>query len=128
MGNGQVLSKEAQRNLVRGLKENRTTTAFLAFWDKEAVGVAICFTGFSTFVGRPLINIHDLAVKPNYRRQGVGKALLEYVELKAREFGCCRLTLEVREDNIPAQVIYRSFGFGNRRSDGISMQFWEKQL
>jgi len=67
----------------------------------------------STFAARPLLNLHDLAVLPERRGLGVGRALLEAVEARARDLGCCKLTLEVRQDNARAQALYESFGFGH---------------
>ncbi len=68
---------------------------FLAYDGEAAVGVAVCFLGFSTFAAKPLVNLHDVAVVPTHRGRGVGWALLAAVEAKARELGCCKLTLEV---------------------------------
>jgi ribosomal protein S18 acetylase RimI-like enzyme len=78
----------------------------------EAVGVAVCFVGFSTFKARPLLNIHDLAVIPTHRGRGVGRKLLDAVERKARERGCCSVTLEVLEKNVGARRLYAAAGFG----------------
>jgi ribosomal protein S18 acetylase RimI-like enzyme len=83
----------------------------LAFADEQPVGLAVCFFGFSTFNARPLLNIHDLAVLPAYRGKGVGRALLVEAEKHARARGCCRLTLEVQDDNIRARSLYERFGF-----------------
>jgi predicted N-acetyltransferase YhbS len=86
------------------------------------MGIAICFVGFSTFLARPLINIHDLAVLPTYRGQGVGRRLLEQVATKGKALGCCMLTLEVRADNYPAQRLYEAAGFDNTASYGGAVQ------
>lgn len=43
------------------------TLVLLAFVEDEPVGVAVCFFELSTFKTRPLLNIHDLAVLPQYR-------------------------------------------------------------
>jgi GNAT superfamily N-acetyltransferase len=111
MGDGKPLSEETREALIPGLPKHPTTTVFLALHNSEAVGIAICFLGFSTFAAKPLLNIHDLAVLPEYRRQGIGRQLLAAVEQKARETGCCKLTLEVLENNHPAKRIYEQFGF-----------------
>ncbi len=77
----------------------------------EALGVATCFRGWSTFAARPLLNVHDLAVLPAHRRRGVARALLAAVEEAARREGAAKVTLEVRPDNAPAQALYRACGF-----------------
>jgi len=83
----------------------------LALTENVAVGIAVCFSGLSTFHARPLLNVHDLAVLPQYRGQGIGRLLLTAAEDHARRRGCCRLTLEVQDDNHPALGLYRDFGF-----------------
>jgi len=101
----------------------------LAFEGDRPVGVAVCFPGFSTFQARPLINIHDLAVLPGSRGRGVGRALLGAVEDEAHRRGCCKLTLEVRQDN-PAARLYRALGYGAASAGGAPAQylFMEKRL
>jgi GNAT superfamily N-acetyltransferase len=111
MGNGGPLSAETRLELIPGLRRLPTTMIFLAYRERRAIGIAVCFRGFSTFSARPLINIHDLAVMPAYRGQGVGRSLLEAVERKARDLGCCKLTLEVAENNGTARRIYGAAGF-----------------
>jgi ribosomal protein S18 acetylase RimI-like enzyme len=45
------------------------------------------------------------------RGKGVGRRLLEAIEGKARELGCCKLTLEVMDNNHRALRIYEAAGF-----------------
>jgi len=111
MGDGKPLSAEVRRALIPGLQQHPTTLVFIAYQGGEPVGIAMCFRGFSTFAARPLINIHDFAVLPAHRGQGIGRRLLEAVERKAREMGCCRLTLEVQENNHDARRVYAAAGF-----------------
>jgi GNAT superfamily N-acetyltransferase len=111
MGNGRPLSAQTRLELIPGLRRLPTTVIFLAYQEESAIGIAVCFRGFSTFAARPLINIHDLAVLPAHRGQGVGRRLLEAVERKARDLGCCKLTLEVAENNGKARRIYGAAGF-----------------
>jgi GNAT superfamily N-acetyltransferase len=111
MGNGAPLPTETLARLLPGLKSQPTTLVFLAYVDSHAVGIATCFGGFSTFVAKPLINVHDLAVLPEYRGRGIGKQLLRRVEQKARETGCCKVTLEVQENNRCARHVYEECGF-----------------
>jgi GNAT superfamily N-acetyltransferase len=111
MGNGKALSAETRGNLIPGLQQHPTTLIFLAYQGHLAIGIAVCFKGFSTFNARPLINIHDLAVLPEYRGQGTGRHLLEVIEKKAIDLGCCKITLEVQEYNYRARRVYEAAGF-----------------
>lgn len=108
---GKPLDEHVRRDLIAGLREHPTTIVLLACHGERPVGIAVCFRGFSTFYARPLINIHDLAVLPDYRGCGTGRRLLEAVERKARDSGCCKLTLEVRQNNGRARRIYEAAGF-----------------
>jgi ribosomal protein S18 acetylase RimI-like enzyme len=100
----------------------------LALVDGEAVGIAVCFQGFSTFHARPLMNVHDLAVHPDYRGRGVGRRLLEEVERIARERGCCRITLEAYHINPRARELYRRLGFAGDDVAGETNYFLTKPL
>jgi ribosomal protein S18 acetylase RimI-like enzyme len=111
MGNGGPLPSEIKTALIPGLKKHPTTLIFLGMINSEAVGIAVCFIGFSTFAARPLINVHDLAVLPAHRGNGVARQLLAGVERRAGELGCCKVTLEVLENNHRALKVYASAGF-----------------
>ena len=130
MGNDGPLPAEVMSRLIPGLRQHPTTTIFLAYVAGRAVGIATCFLGFSTFAARPLLNIHDLAVLPDHRGTGVGRALLQAAEHRARELGCARLTLEVQDGNVRAKQVYRAAGFAQAvygRATGGSL-FYLKAL
>lgn len=112
MGNGKPLAASVRDSLIPGLRQHPTTLIFLAYEENQPVGIATCFRGFSTFAARPLINVHDLAVLPEHRGQAVGRRLLAAVEAKARQLGCCKVTLEVQENNHRARSVYAAAGFG----------------
>jgi ribosomal protein S18 acetylase RimI-like enzyme len=109
-GGGKPLPAEVRQRLVPGLAAHPTSRVWLAFEGSQPVGVCVAFVGYSTFNARPLLNIHDLAVLPGQRGRGVGRALLAAAESQAIGEGCCKLTLEVLEDN-PARHLYQRFGF-----------------
>jgi ribosomal protein S18 acetylase RimI-like enzyme len=113
VGGGKPLPESVRAGLIPGLRAHPTTVVFLAFAADEAVGVAVCFGGFSTFAAKPLLNIHDLAVRPGYRGRGVGRALLAAAQAHAQAAGCCKLTLEVQANNAPAVKAYQGFGFSS---------------
>jgi GNAT superfamily N-acetyltransferase len=129
MGDGHPLSADARANLIAGLREHPTTLVFLAFHAGSAVGVATCFRGFSTFAAKPLINVHDFYVAPGLRGCGIGRALLAAVERKARETGCCKVTLEVQENNSRARRLYGACGFSQGQyveAAGRSIFLWKR--
>lgn len=109
-GGGQPLGEQVRARLVPALREHPTTVILLAFDDRRPIGIATCFRGFSTFSARPLLNLHDLAVIPEYRGRGIGRQLLAAVEEKARSLGCTKVTLEVLEAN-PARALYSAMGY-----------------
>ena len=111
-GGGQPLGEDVRTRLIPALREHPTTVILLAFDGTRPVGIATCFRGFSTFAARPLLNLHDLAVIPEYRRRGVGRQLLAAVEDKARSLGCTKVTLEVLEAN-PARQLYAAMGYAS---------------
>lgn len=130
MGAGEPLSQEVQDRLVPALRRVPDHLVLLACDGEAAVGLAICFQGFSTFRARPLLNIHDLAVVSSHRGRGIATALLAAIEAEARRRDCCKLTLEVREDNPRAEALYRALGFGAGSAGEFSVQyrFMEKRL
>ena len=130
MGSGEPLPQDTRDRLVPALRRVPGHLVMLAFARERAIGLAICFPGLSTFRARPLLNIHDLAVLPDHRGQGVATALLAAIEAEALRRGCCKLTLEVREDNPAAEALYRKLGFGAGSAAGrpVQYRFLEKPL
>src|SRR5216684_8550246 len=126
MEGGAPMPEATRRDVIPGLRAHPACYSFLAYLDDTPVGLSICFLGFSTFNARPLINIHDIFVESSLRGKGIGRMLLERIETKARKLNCCRLTLEVREDNQPARTLYRKVGFDRALvgPNQIPMEFW----
>lgn len=111
-GQSAPLAAGVRAALAPGLRAYPETFVLLACVDDAPVGAAVCFFGFSTFGGRPFLNVHDLALLPAHRGQGIGRALLDEAERRARARGCCKMTLEVNQTNTGAERLYRDFGFG----------------
>lgn len=59
----------------------------------------------------PEVEIANLAVSPQWRKQGIGRALMEEGIRLMRGEGCDRFYLEVRESNHAAQSLYGRLGF-----------------
>jgi GNAT superfamily N-acetyltransferase len=82
----------------------------LIFEGKTAVGFAVFFLNFSTWLGRPGLYLEDLFVKPEYRGKGYGRALLVDLAKIARDRGCGRMEWAVLDWNEPAVQFYRKLG------------------
>jgi GNAT superfamily N-acetyltransferase len=82
----------------------------LAVEDGRAVGLALYFRNYSTFLGRPGIYLEDLFVEPAWRGRGLGKALLKAVARTAVQRGCGRFEWAVLDWNAPAIRFYESLG------------------
>lgn len=84
--------------------------AIIVEYTGQAVGFALFFTSYSTFLTQPGIYLEDLFVLPEYRRQGIGKAILTYLANLAVERGCGRLEWSVLDWNESAIAFYRRMG------------------
>lgn len=130
MGGGVAIPSDRLDRLVSELSRRQNAFSVLAFVEDQSVGLVNCFESFSTFACQSLVNIHDVVVDIDFRGRGIAKQMLVLVEQIAHERGCCKLTLEVLQGNLPAQEAYRRFGFSPyemRPEDGHAM-FWEKKL
>jgi len=76
----------------------------------EAVGFAMWFLNFSTWLGRHGIYLEDLYVKPHARGEGHGRALLTRLAQIAVECGCGRVEWAVLDWNEPSIGFYKSLG------------------
>ncbi len=82
----------------------------LAYLDNRAVGFALFYTTFSTFLSRPGLYLEDLFVNPEARGQGIGKALLQHLARLTSERNYGRLEWAVLDWNQPAIDFYKSMG------------------
>lgn len=78
--------------------------------DGAPAGFAVYFTNYSTFLARPGLYLEDLFVRPEFRRRGIGRALLLQVARLASRRGCGRMEWSVLDWNQPAQAFYQSLG------------------
>lgn len=98
-----------------GLKEalfgqNSYAKVLIAYDQDLPVGFALYFYNFSTFLGKPGIYLEDLFVKPEFRGEGFGKALLVKLAQIAIEEGCGRVEWSVLNWNKPSIDFYESIG------------------
>src|SRR5437016_4173648 len=97
--------------------EKPAAEVLLAFENETAVGFAVFFHNFSTWLGRPGLYLQDLFVKPEHRGKGYGRALLIHLAKIARDRNCGRFEWAVLDWNEPAIQFYRKLG-------AVSMTEW----
>ena len=90
--------------------EKKKAEVIFALENGEAVGFALFFHNFSTFLGRAGIYLEDLFVLKEHRGKGYGKALLKKVAQTAVERGCGRLEWSCLDWNTPSIDFYLSLG------------------
>ena len=130
MGGAEPLSQATINDLSQQLIACPTALSLVAYSDGEPAGLLNAFWSVSTFAAKPLMNIHDLAVKPEFRGQRIATALMLELEVIAKAKGCCKLTLEVLSNNQKAQQTYLRFGFAGYQlnPDAGHALFWQKKL
>ena len=90
--------------------EKKKAEVLFATEGGRAVGFALFFHHFSTFLGRAGIYLEDLYVIPEYRGKGHGKALLKRLAQVTLERGCGRLDWQCLDWNERSIAFYRSLG------------------
>ena len=106
--NDVVATEPGLRNVLFGPEPSAKVV--LIFEGREAVGFAVYFFNFSTWLGRPGLYLEDLFVKPETRGRGYGRALLVHLAKIARDHGCGRMEWAVLDWNEPAIQFYRKLG------------------
>jgi len=88
----------------------RNVEALMAFAGDAPVGFALYFYNFSTFLGKRGIYLEDLFVDPEFRGQGIGKALLQRLARIAKDQDCGRMEWSVLTWNQPSIKFYHRLG------------------
>src|SRR5579863_7110440 len=116
----QLAAFERMPDAVRATEEDLVRDGFgaiprfearLAFMESEPVGLALFFTTYSTWEGRPGLFLEDIFVAERARRQGVGRRLIADLAALALERGYKRFDLSVLDWN-PARQFYERLGIG----------------
>ncbi len=104
----EVVADEA--TLEEWLFDKQKAEVIFVMADGTEAGFALFFHNFSTFLGRAGLYLEDLYVKPEYRGQGYGKAILKKLAQIAVERGCGRLEWWCLDWNRPSIDFYLSLG------------------
>lgn len=93
------------------LAEPSRARIYVAREGSKVVAMAALHFTISTAEGGKVAWFEDCIVRPEHRRKGIGKALLEYVVVQARAEGALRVMLLTDGDNASAHALYRKSGF-----------------
>lgn len=94
-----------------GFSDDPLFEALVAWNGAEAVGLALYFREFSTWLGKPGVYVQDLYVAPSQRGTGLGSKLMQAVYDRARNWSAAYCKLMVHADNDAAIAFYRRLGF-----------------
>ncbi|MBA6116924.1 GNAT family N-acetyltransferase [Pseudomonas putida] len=90
--------------------DGSTVHSLICERDGRAIGFAVYFYSYSTWLGRNGIYLEDLYVTPDQRGDGAGRELLRHIAREAVKNGCGRLEWSVLDWNEPAIGFYKSLG------------------
>ena len=90
--------------------EGSVSSALICEKDGKAIGFAIWFLSYSTWLAKNGLYLEDLYVTPDARGSGAGKALLKRLAAIAIEKGCGRFEWSVLDWNEPAIRVYKAIG------------------
>jgi GNAT superfamily N-acetyltransferase len=81
--------------------------ALLAEVNKVAIGFALFYFTYSSFLAKPSLWIDDLFVQPHMRNQGIGTALMQHIFKIAQSQNCGRIEWTVATQNVNAIAFYQ---------------------
>ncbi|MBV6669074.1 GNAT family N-acetyltransferase [Xanthomonas campestris pv. lawsoniae] len=90
--------------------DGATAHALICEQDGQALGFAVYFFNYSTWLGRNGLYLEDLFVRPEARGKGAGLALLRHLAQLAVQRGCGRFEWSVLDWNQPAIDFYKAVG------------------
>ena len=104
----QVIATE--ESLKESIFKNNRAEAVILELDGKAVGYALFFYNFSTFIGRSGLYLEDIFIKKEFRGRGIGKEAFKFLIKKAKEEGCKRMEWTCLNWNEPSIKFYKSLG------------------
>jgi GNAT superfamily N-acetyltransferase len=119
---------EARRRLIAdGFGEKPYYQSLLLEVDGRALGYALYFFTYSTFLARPTLYLEDIFVLPQERRQGLGSELMRHLAREAIAHGCGRMEWQVLDWNRPALDFYERLG-ARRLSEWLPYRLTQEEI
>lgn len=120
-------TSEGRRRLVRDIFEKRKLSLNLAFVEGNAVGYALYFFTYSSFLARPTLYLEDIFVLEEYRGKRMGLKLFRSCVREAKKNGCGRMEWNVLTWNSNAIRFYEKLG-ANRLKEWYYYRLDEKGI
>ena len=96
-----------------------------ALIDQLPVGFALGYQFPRVDGGRPMVFFYEIGVDAQYRRRGIGRALVEELKRQAQASGCCKMFVPTSAFNSAAMALYKAAGgVGGARPDAAAFEWY----
>lgn len=102
--------KATEEGLTESIFDKERAEVIIGEYNGQAIGMALFFYNYSTFLGKAGIYLEDLYIQPKYRGEGLGKIMLSYLAKLCKERDCGRLEWSCLDWNEPSIAFYKSLG------------------
>lgn len=107
-----ITNREKMKRTFLKLKDNESYYLLVARINNEVVGFIKANVHYDIFEdNRAFLTLWSIRVKEEYRKQGIGKKMLQYIEKIAIDLNCQFISLICDKDNIAANSLYKSEGY-----------------
>lgn len=91
--------------------ENQQSVIFVHIKDEQLTGFVVLYLGFSSVACKHYYILDDVFVRPEFRRQGSARQLIDTAILFARHNAAFKISLRTEIDNVQSHQLYESMGF-----------------
>jgi len=103
--------------------ENPDNALFVAFWNGDAAGFLTAHRLQRFDKRKAEILLYEIGIDENFRRKGIGKALIEIVKSWGKEVGADEVWVLTNKSNVAANALYKSAGGAPENPDDIMYVF-----
>lgn len=97
--------------------DKKCLKSLVAEVDGEIIGTVLYYTsGISTFSGKNILNIDEIYVKKDFRKQGTGREFFKRLRSEAQLYNCCKIEWKCQSWNVDAGNFYKIMG--SKQEDG----------
>jgi len=93
--------------------QNSSNFIYIGEEDAQIIGFAAFSVRNVVRYPKPIAELDEIYINPNFRKQGVGRKLMESVENKAKELNCYRVYIESQYKHEQGHKFYEALGYKN---------------